>query len=317
MQVIHLYFVQNVPSIWFSNEVPDSLSTLLSESSNYIPGSVYYSIKRYEKPKDWMADELAVFKYHVQQSETKHNYLELHYCVLGNIYCRKLQSDCNQCKAHQSFNCDQKIESVDVVSFVFSSTLLEQFVRSRIEESTINEDVLSFTYSSSFSRSMTLCGRTRSVIEGIVNQQYTGSLQNIYINAQTQMLLLYSLDCLGDKQLDVISCKFLNNDDDKEKILKARELLIQHIGEPITIKQLSRKVAMNECYLKKGFKEMFGTTIFEFYQSQRMEHAKYLLYEKGLTVTEVSSTLGYSSISHFSTAFKKHTGLKPCELLLG
>jgi AraC-like DNA-binding protein len=73
---------------------------------------------------------------------------------------------------------------------------------------------------------------------------------------------------------------------------------------------------MNECYLKKGFKEMFGTTIFDFYQSQRMEHAKYLLYEKGISVTEVSSLLGYSSISHFSTAFKKHTGLKPCELLL-
>ena len=53
-----------------------------------------------------------------------------------------------------------------------------------------------------------------------------------------------------------------------------------------------------------------------YYQSQRMEHARYLLYEKGLSVTDVSMMLGYSSISHFSTAFKKHTGLKPCELLL-
>ena len=98
--------------------------------------------------------------------------------------------------------------------------------------------------------------------------------------------------------------------------MQAREILLEQIGEPITIRQLSRRVAMNECYLKKGFKELFGTTIFEFYQNQRMEHAKYLLYEKGLTVTEVSSMLGYSSISHFSTAFKKQTGLKPCELLL-
>ena len=130
------------------------------------------------------------------------------------------------------------------------------------------------------------------------------------------MLLLYTLDCMDDKELDVINCKFLSNDVDREKVLKAREVLLEHIGEPITIKQLSRKVAMNECYLKKGFKEMFGTTIFDFYQSQRMEHAKYLLYEKGLSVTEVSDILGYSSISHFSTAFKKQTGLKPCELLL-
>ena len=73
-----------------------------------------------------------------------------------------------------------------------------------------------------------------------------------------------------------------------KKLSKAREILIQHIGEPITIKELSRKVAINECYLKKGFKEMFGTTIFDFYQSQRMEHARYLLYEKGLSVTDVS-----------------------------
>jgi AraC-like DNA-binding protein len=60
---------------------------------------------------------------------------------------------------------------------------------------------------------------------------------------------------------------------------------------------------------------MYGITIFDFYQSQRMEHARYLLYEKGMSVTEVSIQLGYSSISHFSTAFKKHTGLNPCDLL--
>jgi AraC-like DNA-binding protein len=120
---------------------------------------------------------------------------------------------------------------------------------------------------------------------------------------------------LGEREIDILTCKFLANEADRDKVIKAREILIKQIGEPITIKELSRKVAMNECYLKKGFKEMFGTTIFDFYQTQRMEHAKYLLYEKGLNVTEVALMLGYSSISHFSTAFKKHTGLKPCELL--
>ena len=157
----------------------------------------------------------------------------------------------------------------------------------------------------------------RAVLEGLLNHNYTDTLENIYVNAQTQMLLLYSLDCmLGEKEIDTISCKFLANEPDREKIIKAREILIQHIGEPITIKELSRKVAINECYLKKGFKEMFGTTVFEFYQSQRMEHAKYLLYEKGLSVTDVSAMLGYSSISHFSTAFKKHTGLKAVRIVV-
>jgi AraC family transcriptional regulator len=186
-----------------------------------------------------------------------------------------------------------------------------------LDSPTLTEDLLSFRHTSSFSKILPLCNRTRSVLEGVLNHNYEGSLENIYVNAQTQMLLLYSLDCMaGEKEINTISCKFLANEADREKIIKAREILIQQIGEPITIRELSRKVAINECYLKKGFKELFGTTIFDFYQSQRMEHAKYLLYEKGLSVTDVSLLLGYSSISHFSTAFKKHTGLKPCELLL-
>ena len=112
-----------------------------------------------------------------------------------------------------------------------------------------------------------------------------------------------------------VVCKFLANQVDNDKIYKARDLLLQNLGTPITIKELSRKVAMNECYLKKGFKQVMGSTIFEFFQHERMKYARTLLSDKGLNVTEVADLLGYSSISHFSTAFKKHTGIKPCELL--
>lgn len=288
---------------------------MLFEASSQIPGSVHYSIKRYARPKNWIADDIGVINYYYQSSEEKEGYLELRFCSIGNMYCHRDQKECSQCKANASFNCEQKSESVDFLSFVFTSSLLEQFVGIRNSNNSLSEGVLSFHHQVSFSKTFSICNRTRMVLEGLLNHTYSGNLANIFLNAQTQMLLLYSLDCLEEKEIDTAANKFLANEADREKILKAREVLIQHIGEPITIKALSRKVAMNECYLKKGFKEMFGTTIFDFYQSQRMEHAKYLLYEKGLNVTEVSVLLGYSSISHFSTAFKKHTGLKPCELL--
>jgi AraC family transcriptional regulator len=204
-----------------------------------------------------------------------------------------------------------------VLSFRYQAVHLSQFGKARKTETTISEDLLNFRHPSSFSKTLSLCGRTRLVLEALLNHSYTDSIANIFINAQSQMLLLYSLECMiGEKEVEGFQCKFLANEADREKIIRAREILLSQIGEPLTIKALSRKVAINECYLKKGFKEMFGTTIFDFYQGQRMEHARYLLYEKGLSVTEVSVMLGYSSISHFSTAFKKHTGLKPCELLL-
>ena len=95
----------------------------------------------------------------------------------------------------------------------------------------------------------------------------------------------------------------------------AQVVIKDHLDSPLTIKELSRKVAMNECYLKKGFKALTGKTIHEYTQELRIAKAKDLLKQDGVSVSDVANTLGYSSISHFSTAFKKATGLKPCELL--
>jgi AraC family transcriptional regulator len=269
----------------------DDLHILL-EKDRQIPGSVQYTVRRYSKHPQWNLDDMGMIVYHVRKEDPAQNYLELRFCV-GQSH------------------------SVDVLSFRFQSVHLSQFIRPRKPENTASEDLLNFRHPSSFSKTLSLCGRTRLVLEALLNHSYTGSLENIFVNAQSQILLLYSLECMiGEKEVEGFQCKFLANEADREKIVRAREILLSQIGEPLTIKALSRKVAINECYLKKGFKEMFGTTIFDFYQGQRMEHARYLLYEKGLSVTEVSVMLGYSSISHFSTAFKKHTGLKPCELLL-
>ena len=289
---------------------------LLLQVDRTVPGSVQYSINRYKKQPQWNIDDTGMLIYHVEKNNPAANYLQLNFCVSGNVYCRQKQTECDLCKFNTSGNCIEKVDSVDVISFSFKPNYLTQFKNNSTENS-LTEDVLSFKHSMSFTKQLPLCGKTRTAIEALLNHTYTDTRENIFINAQTQILLLYSMDCmLGDDKETGFTCKFLQNAEDREKIIKAREVLIQHIGEPITIKALSRKVAINECYLKKGFKEIFGTTIFDFYQSQRMEHAKYLLYEKGLSVTEVSLLLGYSSISHFSTAFKKHTGIKPCELLL-
>ncbi len=312
-----MYSPPDILSLAYKQAPMQDQLVLLQEKQQQIPGSIKYSIKRYHRNIQWNIEDTGMMVYHYKKTEPKENYLELKFCVSGNVYCRKKDTECDMCQFSASKTCMERVDSVDVVSFRFSPVQLSQFIKPRKGNNTLTDDILNFNHLSSFTKILPLCGKTRMVLEALLNHSYSDTLENIFINAQTQMLLLYSLDCmLGEKEIDTVNCKFLANEADREKIIKAREVLIQHIGEPITIKELSRKVAINECYLKKGFKEMFGSTVFDFYQSQRMEHAKYLLYEKGLSVTEVSLLLGYSSISHFSTAFKKHTGLKPCELLL-
>jgi len=305
---------QNILSIALNHPVMQEEMELVQHSSQNIPGSVQYVINRYRKSAHVSIQETGMLVYNYNESDKKEGNLELVFCMQGNKYCKAKDKECDFCRYSQSHNCDELINTIDVACFRFNSDHLSQFVKG-LKTTSFSEDILNFKHTSSFSKTLPLCGKTKSVLDSLMNHTYTDSMENIFINAQTQMLLLYSMECMAGEGEEDFSCRFLANEADREKISLAREILIQHIGEPLTIRELSRKAAINECYLKKGFKEMYGTTIFDFFQSQRMEHAKYLLYEKGLTVTEVSSSLGYSSISHFSTAFKKHTGLKPCELL--
>lgn len=292
----------------------DSSLDLVFEKEHSISGSVQYSIKRYFNQFPQGSEDTGMMVYHYHSNQLDKNFLELKYCSIGNRYCG--EKSCSECGKSCGSDCKGKQQTVDVFSFHFTHTFLNQFTNN-IKLSNRKDEVLAFKHPTSFTKIFPVCNRKRTVLESLLNHNYNGSLENIFLNGKIHELLLYSLECLVDEKEEGFSCKFLANELDREKILNAREVLLQHIGDPITIKELSRKVAINECYLKKGFKEIFGTTIFDFYQQQRMEHAKYLLYEKGLSVTDVSALLGYSSISHFSTAFKKHTGLKPCELLFG
>lgn len=288
-------------------------ATPLYASEKKIPGAWQYVIKRYANDSQNDVEDYGTLVYNFD-NQLDRNYLELRFCVTGQTYCKQSVVNCEDCKLNKNALCVEQSGTIDFLEFRFEPVHLTNLITSDPGGET--EDILNFRYKHTFSRPIVLNGRIRHTLDSILNHRYNDMVENIFINAQTQILLLYTLEAVSSiKEDEVPACKFLVHLEDREKIIKAREILLSHIGDPITIKELSRKAAINECYLKKGFKVMFGTTIFDFYQDQRMEHARYLLYEKGFSVSEVSASLGYSSISHFSTAFKKHTGLKPCDLL--
>lgn len=303
--------VMDILKVAHSGGIEPSMD-LLYQKSQHIPGSIQYEIKRYYAQHPWVAEDTGMMVYHYNAKKPTENYLELRYCTTGNRYCE--ERSCSHCGQLPTNQCSGKMQTVDVFTFHFTASFLHQFVHN-VKLNNRKDEVLAFKHPHAFTKLFPVCMKKRNVLDGLLNHSYAGSMENIFVNAKIHEILLYSLACLVDEKETGFSCKFLSDERGRESIHLAREILLQHIGDPITIKELSRKVAMNECYLKKGFKEVFGTTIFDFYQQQRMEHAKYLLYEKALSVTDVSALLGYSSISHFSAAFKKHTGLKPCELL--
>lgn len=91
----------------------------------------------------------------------------------------------------------------------------------------------------------------------------------------------------------------------------------ENLCEAHCIAGLARRVYLNECKLKKGFKEHFGMTVIGFLRHKRMEHAWGLLQETEATVIEVANAVGYSNASHFARAFREVHGVNPREVRRG
>jgi AraC-like DNA-binding protein len=149
------------------------------------------------------------------------------------------------------------------------------------------------------------------------NPDQTDFIQSLRRQEAAIGLLRYALEAflVPDEANKLPACSFLNNSSERDKVLDTQRIIMEHLDQPLTIRELSREVGMNECYLKKGFKAMFGKTIHEYQQFQRIQRSKELLLQGSYSINEVAFKMGFGSPSHFSTSFKKIAGMKPCELL--
>lgn len=105
-------------------------------------------------------------------------------------------------------------------------------------------------------------------------------------------------------------------EDEKEVLVqRIKTLLIEKIDKDGSADSISEylmaKIPGSYANMSRLFSKQTGNTIEQFYHQIRIEKAKELLHYKELTAAEISYELGFSSPSHFSTQFKRATGLSP------
>jgi AraC-like DNA-binding protein len=160
-----------------------------------------------------------------------------------------------------------------------------------------------------------ICCNTQMILHDIINCKFSGPFRTMFLESKALSLLLCFQKCHEANQADCGSCKFLTKPVEREKIIKAKEIILNNLQSPPTIPKLSLQIGINQCYLKKGFKEIYGMTVYDYVQEQRMLKAQLLLKQNKYSVAQVAAQIGYSSAGNFSNAFKRYAGVFPSELL--
>lgn len=148
----------------------------------------------------------------------------------------------------------------------------------------------------------------QKIVDEIVSERVDETFELFFRRVKAEELicrLLMELEKRDEKRLYAL------NSQDIQTIYKVKEQMLEHPETPPVINELAVCANMSPSKLKRLFKQIFGNSIFSYYQEFRMKEAARLLKEEKLSVSDVGYQLGFTNLSHFSRVFKEHIGMKP------
>lgn len=148
----------------------------------------------------------------------------------------------------------------------------------------------------------------QKIVDEIVMGKVTQTFELFFMRIKAEELicrLLMELEKRDEKHLYALNMQ------DIQTIYKIKEQILEHPATPPVIKELAATAHMSPTKLKRLFRQIFGNSIFSYYQEFRMKEAARLLKEEKLTVSDVGYQLGFTNLSHFSRVFNEHIGMKP------
>ncbi|HEA29173.1 MAG TPA: helix-turn-helix domain-containing protein [Leeuwenhoekiella sp.] len=111
---------------------------------------------------------------------------------------------------------------------------------------------------------------------------------------------------------DASSFRTLQFQADILRVRKVHQYILLNLHQSLPpIPVMARQFNLNEFKLKKGFKELYNTTIFKFHLERRLEMAKVMIKNTPASLKIVAKKYGFRNYSHFSKVFKTKHGKKP------
>ncbi len=104
---------------------------------------------------------------------------------------------------------------------------------------------------------------------------------------------------------------------DLESMQHVEQILSSRLEGFPSLESLAHEVFMSTSKLKNLFKQVYGHTLYDYYNKNRLQRAKELLINGQCSIKQAGSEIGFSNLSHFAKAFRKEFGILPRDLVKG
>jgi AraC family transcriptional regulator len=95
------------------------------------------------------------------------------------------------------------------------------------------------------------------------------------------------------------------------RLRRAIEFMHDNYERELALEEIASAAYLSEYHFARLFKQITGVTPHVYLANVRLEHARRLLSETSLSISQIASRVGYQSQSHFTKMFKSVTGVTP------
>jgi AraC family transcriptional activator of pyochelin receptor len=153
-----------------------------------------------------------------------------------------------------------------------------------------------------------LSSELRIIGHQVLNCALEGSLRRLFMESKALEILTFQLDALSSSKRREPAGR---SRDERNRLEEARRIIEREFVDPPSLMTLARRVGLNDFKLKRGFRELYRTTVFGYVRTLRMEKAWMMLETGELNVSEVALAIGYTCFGHFAEAFRNRFGVTP------
>jgi len=95
------------------------------------------------------------------------------------------------------------------------------------------------------------------------------------------------------------------------QVRRVRDYVCQNLGSDIGLSELADQTGLSPHYFSLLFRRAFGVPPYRYVLSARIDRARQLLSERGMSISEIALELGFADQSHFSRVFKSFARVTP------
>lgn len=87
----------------------------------------------------------------------------------------------------------------------------------------------------------------------------------------------------------------------------------ERIGEKLTLQDMADTACLSRFHFARLFRRSTGFSPMEYFLHARLEHAKAMLRQGGLPISDIAVAMGFADQSHLTRHFRRCVGMTPLQ----